>query len=205
MRIAVRHWAVAGLVALSAHLGVAATVLVSAPPRGAKAIGADGIEIALGAAGGAPGAVAPVPPAAEPRDVSDAQFVPVQSPETEIARQAIEEVAVEQVSAAEEPVLSVPESVTTPVVAEAVPVQETPVLADAVPPVSRTVRPAETVAINVPVEPKPKRKPAPPVAVKQVAPPREVPAEFRVAEAVPVSQEPVVAGDILQPASGPPA
>ena len=55
MRFGLTHWITALMAALALHAGVALVFLWPSPEPGAEAPGLDGIEIALGPAGGAPG------------------------------------------------------------------------------------------------------------------------------------------------------
>lgn len=98
MELRARHWGVAWAVALAAH-GVAVLLFWQPAPSGARSPGLGGIEVSLGPAGGAPGAVAA---AAEP-----AEAVPVQPVEAEPVPE-IQEAVAEAVPIEAVPVVKAP-------------------------------------------------------------------------------------------------
>ncbi|RMD60626.1 MAG: hypothetical protein D6826_11795, partial [Alphaproteobacteria bacterium] len=59
MQIGVQHWAVAVLVAVLVHAGVATAVVWQVSGSGVESAGRGGIEVSLGSIGEAPGSVAP--------------------------------------------------------------------------------------------------------------------------------------------------
>lgn len=165
MKFRTWHWALALTGAVALHSAVVVAALWKAPDPGAQAVGAAGIEIALGAAGGAPGGAQTVQP-------SEAQ------------QQKPEEVKAEEVPPAPaEPPQEVVPAETVPVevasVPDVVPVEE-------VKPVEEKKPEEVTVreVIRKPV-PKPQKKPVPP---RPVPPPAVEPVRQVEPEAAPAAQ-----------------
>ena len=123
-----RHWCVALGAALAIHAGVALAMAWPDPPRsGAQMDGLAGIEVSLGAAGGSPGAVEPVPapaatqPAAPARKAATAEAAAPVEPlvAEDIPLETVEAEPVEPVEPVEI-VEAVEESPVDTVVAEAI-------------------------------------------------------------------------------------
>lgn len=163
MQIRARHWTWAVCAAVFLHAAAAFAILWTPASPGARQIGVGGIDVSLGPAGGAPGAMAtsqPLPAEAEQ----------VEPPEAE--KRSLPEEA-ESMPPDAQPVETVKP-------AEVVPVQ----MAKAVDPAPVKARPVET-----PPPPKAKPKPPEPKQVRSPSPPEPKPVA-EPAEAKPVDSPP---------------
>lgn len=171
-----RHWIASMLLAIGIHLLAAAALLWQKPQDGARSPGIGGIEIALGTAGGAPGAVAAAVPEpatqdAPPEDAPAADAPPAETSET----------APENPEPLEEPPMAETAKVDAPI-EPAPPIAEpAPPAADALPAADAPPEPVSARSVAAP--PPPKRKPRPPKPARmEREPPQETaptpPAEF---------------------------
>jgi protein TonB len=139
---ALRHWSFAGITAISLHSALLFATAWHPTQPGARAPGTGGIEISLGATGGAPGSVAQSAASATATEVP-----PDTAPQTEVAPA---QPGVPPAERAGAPDPSDAKTETVPVVDD---------VAVAPPPVADAASAMPVAAVDVP---EPRRKPAPP-------------------------------------------
>ncbi|MEM1344165.1 MAG: TonB family protein [Pseudomonadota bacterium] len=151
MELERRHLLPAAGVAAVVHVAVAVAVLWAPPKTGAAGAGVGGIEVSMGAAGGAPGVVSPVAPDAVAEAVSETPAeTAVETPtEPAVAEQAPPDTLAEMLAEAVPQAAPEPVTAAEALVAEPVPV---PVPVEAAPaPQAVSPPPADTVTAAEPI------------------------------------------------------
>ncbi|MEX2454019.1 MAG: energy transducer TonB [Rhodospirillaceae bacterium] len=144
------HWGIAATLAIGLHSAVVIAAFWQEPDPGARAVGATGLEISLGAAGGAPGGSESV----APDDAKDER--PAEAKLTEVEPAPVEPAAVPEAVPVETAQAAEPEEVPEETPVEAITrVVKTPVPARK-PPEPRREKPKPPEAKPVEAEPAPK-------------------------------------------------